>query len=160
MLIGGAQMALTPQQLEAEDRRAKEDERKRRDIEWREAIRAEDLNWRTTTRSQELAWRQKVRAEELEYRAHEAAGLSASREEDMAYRQSETDWRVQIRTEEANWRETQLRVQSDETRRANRRYALLAATQSIKSGSDIKDVLKLAANFAAWLELPDKTGTK
>jgi hypothetical protein len=131
-------MAPTPQQPEAEDRRAKEDERKQREIEWRQTLRAEDL----------------------EHRAREAALRKASREEDLAYRRRETDWRVQIRTEETNWRETQLGFQSDEARRANRRYALLAATQSMKSGSDIKDILKLAANLAAWIESPDKTVIK
>lgn len=153
-------MEPTPQQLEFEQRRAKGEERNKRDLEWREGTRTEDLNWRTSTRNEDVTWRQSVRAEDLENRAHDLVWRATTREEDVAYRQRETDWRVQIRAEEVKWRETQLGSQSDETRLANRRYALLAASQSLERGSEMKVVLKLAANYAAWIESADKAGEK
>lgn len=113
-------MVQTPQQMDMEDRRPKEAERKLRDLDWRELTRSEDLDWRTANRKEDLAWRQAARAED------------------------------------ASWRETQLRNMSDETRLATRRYALLAATQSVASGSNFKDVLKLAVDYAAWIESRDK----
>lgn len=124
----------TPQQLEAEERRAKEEERKLKERDWRETTRSEDLSWRATVRSEDIAWRQSVRAE------------------DLAYRQKETDWRAQGRTEDSTWRDLQLRLQSDETRRTNRRFALLAAAQSVGPGKDTGSVLQLAEEYAAWIE--------
>jgi hypothetical protein len=117
-------MALTPQQQDAEGRRSKEEERRNRDLEWREALRTEDLNWRTTGRKEDWAWRQAVRAADLEYR------------------EREVEWR------------------SVEARRADRRFALLAAAQSLETGSKVKDVLTLAARYAAWIESPDDVETR
>jgi hypothetical protein len=62
---------------------------------------------------------------------------------------------VQVRAEDAAWRQTQLRIQSDEAERANRRFALLAAAQSLKPGSEQRDLLKLAAHYVAWIESKD-----
>ena len=151
---------MTQQQIEVQDRRAKEDERRERELEWRETTRSEDVNWRITARNEDLAWRQAARAEDLEHRARESEWRAAGRGEDVGYRQRETEWRVQIRAEEVAWRQTQLRIQSDETDRANRRFALLAATQSMEAGSAVQDVLKLAAHYAAWIESRDKADAK
>jgi murein L,D-transpeptidase YcbB/YkuD len=134
-------MALTPQQLNADERR--------------DAIRSEDLNWRTTTRNEDLTWRQGTREEDVNWR-------TATRNEDLAWRQvtreEDVEWRTSTRTEDLAWRQQQLQVQSQEAHRANRRYALLAAAQSLKPGTKSKDVFELAAQFAAWIESPDRTG--
>jgi hypothetical protein len=149
-------MVPTPQQVEFEQRRAKEEERNRRDTEWRENTRIEDLHWRTSTRDEDVVWRQSVRTEDMENRARDLVWRGATRDEDVAYRQRETDWRGQIRAEDVKWRDAQLENHSAETRSANRRYALLAASQSLKAGSEMKVVLKLAANYVAWIESTDK----
>ena len=99
-----------------------------------------------------------MRAEDLANRARDLVWRAAAREEDVAYRQRETDWRVQIRAEDVKWRETRLGNRSEERRLANRRYALLAASQSLKAGSEVKVVLKLAANYVAWIESAGKSG--
>jgi hypothetical protein len=153
--FGEIAMALTDQQVEMQERRAKEEERRVRDAEWRETTRSEDVNWRVTVRSEDLAWRQGTRAEDLEYRARESEWRAASREGDVAHRQRESDWRAQVRAEDSAWRQTQLRIQADEAERANRRFALLAAAQSLKPGSEQRDLLKLAAHYVAWIESKD-----
>jgi hypothetical protein len=153
-------MPLPDQKIEMQERRAKEEERRERDLEWRETTRSEDVNWRTTVRHEDLAWRQTTRAEDLAHRAHESESRAVGREEDVAYRQRESDWRLQVRGEETAWRQSQLRFQAEETYRANRRFALLAAAQSMAAGSEPQAVLKLAAHYAAWIESADETGAK
>jgi hypothetical protein len=37
---------------------------------------------------------------------------------------------------------------------------LLAAAQSVEPGSKVKDVLELAAHYAAWIESPDSAVTE
>ena len=112
----------------------------RSDVTWRNAVRQEDLVWRQDVRKQDTDWRTAIRNEDLAWREQ-------TREED-------TRWRTTTYEEKLEWRRTQLHVESEEARRSNRRYALLAASQTVKSGSTVKDVLELAAQYAAWIETP------
>lgn len=127
-------MTLSSQKMEADERRAKEEKRRLNEHEWRVATRSEDSNWRTLSRKEDLTWRQAVRTEDLEARARETELLSRIRAEDVA------------------WRQKKLNSLLDETREANRRSALLAAVQSLKPGSDMKSILKLASQYLSWID--------